>query len=155
MSKKKDTGWRKRNNPNAPNYGQAFHLEPHGHRSDLPVALRQVSFSDIADALKRREDKNKTEEEREADELIDAAIREELEKEMEVERKKDILLKINEYADKQDEKRRMKKVLQETKAEQKGNESEEDADGYEGYASRVEDGKRRIDEPNQDNEVFG
>ena len=150
MSKKKDTGWRKRNNPNAPNYGQAFHLEPHGHRSDLPVALRQVSINEISDALKRHDDKKKSEEELEADELIDAAVREEIEKEMELDRQKNVMKKLSDYIDDQDKKLRMKKALEEAKADVDEQESDS-ADGYEEFQENVEKGKKLIDE----NDVFG
>jgi hypothetical protein len=57
--------------------------------------------------------------------------------------------------EKRDQKEKLKKALEDAKQEQKENESAGDPDGYEGISDRIEEGKRRYDEANRENEVMG
>jgi hypothetical protein len=152
---KKDSGWRKRTQGTVNQIGQAFHLEPHGDRSKLPKSLQQVSFSEISDALEKRRKKGKTPQELAEDEMIDEAVREAIEERRQSEETKNLLQKLGDMLEKRDQKERLKAALEEAKQEQKENESAGDPDGYEGHADRIEEGKRRYDEANRENEVMG
>lgn len=146
--KPKSEEWRKRNNPNAPNYGQAFQVEPHGNKADLPRGLRQVSFSEIPEFFGKQRRKRMTPEEIAEDELIENAIDEQIEEEKEMEKKKNLLQQLGDALDRQQKKNRLKKSLAEAKAEQETHEGE---DGYENYEQRLAE----IQHKNDENAVFG
>lgn len=146
--KKQPEEWRKRNNPNAPNYGQAFQVEPHGNKQDLPKALRQVSFSEIPEFIEKRRRKGMTPEQVAEDELIENAIDEQIAEEKELEKKKNLLVQLGEALDREQKKRKLKKSLEDAKAEAGLHEGE---DGYDDYQTRLEELKQK----NDANEVFG
>jgi len=148
---KKDSGWRKRTQGTVNQIGQAFHLEPHGDRSNLPKSLQQVSFSEIPEALEKRRRKNMTPEEIAEEEMIDQAVQEAIAEREQAEYQKNLLQKLGDALDKRDKKNRLKKVLEEAKTEQEEYETEIDEGYGEGWKKQVEKGKRLQDE----NEVFG
>ena len=150
MSNKKDTDWRKRTVGSVNQIGQAFHLEPHGDRSNLPKALQQVSFSEIPEALAKRRRKNMTPEEIAEEEMIDQAVQEAIAEREQAEYQKNLLQKLGDALDKRDKKNRLKKALEEAKAEQ-GEYESESGDGYGEYQETLEQKKSLRDE----NEVMG
>lgn len=149
-SDKKDQGWRKRVTGTANQVGQAFHLEPHGDKSKLPRALQQVSFNEIPEMIERNKRKKMTEEELAEEELIDQAIAEQVEEEIEMQRQKNLLQKLTDALDKQQKRKRLKNVLDEAREEQNANESES-GDGYGEYQENLE----KIQKHNDENEIFG
>jgi hypothetical protein len=148
---KKGSGWRKRTVGTVNQIGQAFHLEPHGDKSKLPKALQQVSFNEIPEMLERNKRKKMTEEELAEEELIDQAIAEQVEEEIEMQRQKNLLQKLTDVMDKQQKRKRLKNALQEAKEEQNANESES-GDGYGERNETLEKAQKRIDD---ENSVFG
>jgi hypothetical protein len=151
LSKKKDTGWRKRTQGTVNQIGQAFHLEPHGDRSKLPKSLQQVSFSEISDAIEKRRKKGKTPEELAEDEMIDQAVQEAIAEREQAEYQKNLLQKLGDALDKRDKKNRLKKALEEAKAEQETYESE----SGDGYGEYQEDLEKKLSKVQTDNELMG
>jgi hypothetical protein len=140
---------RKKGTPNQ--IGKPFPIEPHGDRSNLPRALQQVSFSEIPEALEKRRRKNMTPEEIAEEEMIDQAVQEAIAEREQAEYQKNLLQKLGDAIDKRNKKNRLKKALEEAKAEQEEYETEIDEGYGEGWKKQVEKGKRLQDE----NEVFG
>jgi hypothetical protein len=132
--------------------GSHFKLEPHGDRSNLPKSLQQVSFGEISDALAKRRRKDMTPEEIAEEEMIDQAVQEAIAEREQAEYQKNLLQKLGDALDKLDKKNRLKKALEEAKAEQETYESES-GDGYSEYQENLQ---KKIDESNANsNEVFG
>jgi uncharacterized protein YaiL (DUF2058 family) len=150
MSKKKDSGWRRRVHGTSQQIGMAFHIEPRGDKSKLPKALQTVSLNEIPQMMEERRRKNMTDEEKDESDLIDVAIQEEIAEQMEAERKKNLLQRLDEALKKSEKKARLKRALEEAKAEQAESESPS-GDGYGEQQELLEEKRRLIDQ----NETFG
>ncbi len=129
---------------------QAFVVEPHGRKQDLPKSLQNVSIDEIPKYVTEKRRRKMTEEEREEEDEIDRVIEDTIRGDEEVEKKKGLLTRLNEAIDKAQKRARLKKALDEAKAEEKAHESES-GDGYAEYQEELEKARKR----QEDNEVFG
>jgi molecular chaperone DnaK (HSP70) len=151
MSKKKDTGWRTRVSGSINQVGSHFKLEPHGDRSNLPKSLQQVSFGEISGMLAKRRRKGMTPEEIAEEEMIDQAVEEAIVEREQAEYQKNLLQKLGDAIDKLDKKNRLKKALDEAKAEQETYESE----SGDGYGEYQEDLEKKLSKVQTDNDLMG
>ena len=151
MPNKEKGQWRKRTQGTVNQIGQAFHIEPHGDRSKLPKSLQQVSFGEISDMLAKRRRKDMTPEEIAEEEMIDQAVQEAIVEREQAEYQKNLLQKLGDALDKRDKKNRLKKALDEAKAEQETYESE----SGDGYGEYQEDLEKKLSKVQTDNDLMG
>lgn len=143
--------WRTRVSGSMNQIGNKFTIEPHGDKSKLPKALQQVSFSEITDTLEKNRKKRMTLEELEEDELIAAVVQETIEEEQAEIRNRNLLQKLGNAIDERDKKLKIRKALEEAKAQEKLNDSSS-GDGYGEVEESLEEKRRqRLAE----NDVFG
>jgi len=131
-----------------------FAIEPHGDKRNLPKALRQVSLSEITDAIQDRRRDKMTEDELAEEEMLEEMVEAEMEQKGALQKLKDSIEKVDRTLKKEKARSELRQALEEAKDERVLEEASDIDEGY-GAAWNAALEKKRKERQNDFNELMG